>query len=190
MTLSAVLLAGGASRRMGTDKAQISFEGEPLWQRQLRFLRCFKPREIFISARKKPAWALRDVEVILDEPPSRGPMSGICRAVALTRSSHLLVVAVDMPFLLKEDFDSLLCFVERGRGVVPVADRYAEPLAAIYPKESAPEFEMALSNNNTSMQSLVRQLTEREKVKLVELSAGKAKRYRSINTSADLSDVF
>ena len=55
MTLNAVLLAGGESRRIGRDKAMID-HGEALWQRQLRVLRELKPQEIFVSARTNPGW--------------------------------------------------------------------------------------------------------------------------------------
>ena len=39
MTFSALLLAGGESRRMGRDKATIEFDGRPLWKRQMELLR-------------------------------------------------------------------------------------------------------------------------------------------------------
>ena len=51
MKISAVLLAGGESRRMGKDKATLSFQGKPLWQIQLELLRQLMPQEIFVSAR-------------------------------------------------------------------------------------------------------------------------------------------
>src|ERR687892_190853 len=50
MNISAVLLAGGQSRRMGRDKAIILFRGKPLWQIQLGLLRKLQPAEIFVSA--------------------------------------------------------------------------------------------------------------------------------------------
>ncbi|MBO0696335.1 MAG: NTP transferase domain-containing protein, partial [Verrucomicrobia bacterium] len=43
MNISAVLLAGGQSRRMGTDKATLPFRGKPLWQIQLGLLRELEP---------------------------------------------------------------------------------------------------------------------------------------------------
>ena len=55
MTFSAVLLAGGESRRMGTDKATFLFRGKPLWQAQLETLRKLRPAEIFLSARTDPS---------------------------------------------------------------------------------------------------------------------------------------
>ncbi|HEY2139818.1 MAG TPA: nucleotidyltransferase family protein, partial [Chthoniobacterales bacterium] len=51
-TLSAVLLAGGESRRMGRDKATIQFNGCPLWERQLEIVRALNPDTIFVSARE------------------------------------------------------------------------------------------------------------------------------------------
>jgi len=41
--ISAVLLAGGESRRMGKDKATVLFQGKPLWQIQLDLLRKYLP---------------------------------------------------------------------------------------------------------------------------------------------------
>src|SRR2546430_17648513 len=76
MNISAVLLAGGESRRMGQDKATFIFGGKPLWQIQLNLLRELRPRELFLSARTDPAWRPLGVQFVRDEPPSRGPLSG------------------------------------------------------------------------------------------------------------------
>ena len=60
MTLSAVLLTGGGSHRMGVEKATIIFQGAPLWQRQISLLRELQPQEIFISARSERLWRPAD----------------------------------------------------------------------------------------------------------------------------------
>jgi molybdenum cofactor guanylyltransferase len=186
MTLSAVLLAGGESRRMGADKATLLFEGEPLWQRQVRLLRQLEPDNIYLSVRKEPAWRPQEMEVVLDAVPSCGPMSGISAALSLIKASHLLVLAVDMPFLLESDLRHLVSLARTGCGVVPVACERIEPLAAIYPKESLPEFGLALSGEDKSLQKLARQLAELGMIELAYLSQTDAERYRSVNTLEDL----
>src|SRR5437867_2135004 len=96
-TLTAVLFAGGESRRMGADKAMLEIGGEPLWARQLRRLRELQPERILISARSKPAWCPAEIETVLDEPPSRGPLSGLAAALKIIQTTHLLALAIDLP---------------------------------------------------------------------------------------------
>ena len=79
--VSAVLLAGGESRRMGTDKATFLFRGKPLWQVQLETLRRLRPAEIFVSARTDPSWRPAYVQFIADIPPSCGPLSGLAASL-------------------------------------------------------------------------------------------------------------
>src|SRR5918996_2302231 len=112
MNISAVLLAGGQSRRMGRDKATILFRGKPLWQIQLELLRKLQPAEIFVSARTDPAWRPPDVTFVQDEPPSRGPLSGLTATLARIQSEHLLVLAIDMPFMIEDHLRHLCDKVE------------------------------------------------------------------------------
>ena len=82
MKISAVLLAGGKSRRMGEDKATIVFRNRPLWQIQIELLRKVSSKEIFISAPSDPPWRPADIEFVPDDQPSRGPLSGIAAALS------------------------------------------------------------------------------------------------------------
>ena len=82
MKISAVLLAGGESHRMGKDKATIVFREKPLWQIQLDLLRKLELAEIFISARTDPPWRPSGMQFVSDDPPSRGPLSGLTGALA------------------------------------------------------------------------------------------------------------
>src|SRR5437879_4715270 len=99
MMISAVLLAGGKSRRMGQDKATMLFGGAPLWQIQLEFLRKTQSQDLFVSAQTDPPWRPTDLGFVADDQPSRGPMSGIAAALSRTTADHLLVLGIDMPFM-------------------------------------------------------------------------------------------
>ena len=167
------------------DKAQLTFECEALWQRQIRLLQQIEPREVFISARAEPTWRPRKIELILDETPSRGPMSGICAALSWMTTSHLLVLAVDMPFILGDDLQKLVNSARTGCGVVPVTGSGAEPLAAIYPKASEKDFRTALSSDDTSLQRLVSQLAKLRMIDFLHLSQDETERYRSVNEPGD-----
>jgi molybdenum cofactor guanylyltransferase len=186
MTLTAVLLAGGESRRMGRDKATIAFRGEPLWQRQLELLRGLRPEKIFVSVRKEPSWLPLDTELLLDEPPFRGPLSGLTRALASMQTSHLAVLAVDMPFMTSGQIGVLWSLTTIGCGVLPMIGDGAEPLAAIYPREAGSDLFAALGSDNFSLQRLSRSLVQRGKLRVFQVSQREKGLYRSVNERGDL----
>jgi molybdenum cofactor guanylyltransferase len=185
MTFTALLLAGGLSSRMGRDKATLVFEGEPLWTRQLALLRDSRPETILISARAAPSWAPSDATVLLDEPPSRGPLSGIAIALASMRSSHLVAVAVDLPRMKAAHLRKLAEMVQPGRGTIPLNKGRMEPLSAIYPKEAAAVAQKNLASHDTSMRAFARALLRQELLREYKLSLEEEAFYRNINTPED-----
>ncbi len=188
MNISAVLLAGGESRRIGRDKATILFRGKPLWQIQLDLLRKLQPAEIFVSARADPVWRPPDVTFVPDEPPSRGPLSGLSATLARIRSSHLLALAIDMP-LMNEGHLRFLCNqVEPGCGVLPMIGDQAEPLAAIYPSDAHDSFAAALSGIDFSLQTLTNQLVQMGKLRAVRVAEKEQRCYRNLNEPGDMDD--
>jgi len=106
--LAGVILAGGTSSRMGTDKSLLTLPNSQLsllehCQRQLALV-C--DNNIFISGSQHD-------QGIADVIPNCGPLSGIHGAITHFQMHHskiseLLVIAVDMPDLCAEDFDHLL----------------------------------------------------------------------------------
>jgi len=186
MRISAVLLAGGKSRRMGQDKATLLFHGRPLWQNQLELLRRLSPTEIFISAPIDPSWRPEEIKFAPDDRPSRGPLSGIAAALSQIKTQHLLALAIDLPFMT-ENYLRDLC--ERTRpncGVVPVIEDRFEPLTAIYPREACLDLLAALSGNDFSLQSVVRKLIVGRKLQPVQVSEEERALFRNLNEPVDL----
>ena len=184
--LSAVLLAGGESRRMGTDKATFPFRGKPLWQIQLETLRRLRPAEIFLSVRTDPSWRPRDVQFIADVPPSRGPLSGIAASLVNIRTAHLLVLAIDMPFMTENYLRSICDAMEPGRGVIANINNRAEPLAAVYPREAEIDFRTALAGADFSLQNLVRHLVRSGKLREISVTKEERRLFRNVNNTADV----
>ena len=187
MSISAVLLAGGESRRMGRDKATLPWRGRPLWEWQIEKLRALHPEKILLSARSDVPWRPSDVEVIVDVPPSRGPLSGLAVALAAIKTDHLLTLAVDMPFMTTENLLTLCSLVTKGIGVIPTIEGRAEPLGAIYPKETGAAFQEALRGDNFSLQPLVRKLIALNMLREMPVSGSARRLYKSVNELRDFN---
>jgi len=184
MTFSAVLLAGGESRRMGTDKATFLFRGKPLWKVQLETLRRLRPAEIFVSAKTDPSWRPVEVQFIADIPPSRGPLSGIAASLAKMQTVHLLALAIDMPFMTENYLRAMCEAIEPGRGVVAKIDNRAEPLAAVYPREAEIDFRNALIGNDFSLQNVIRSLVTSKKLLPISVTKQERRLFRNVNDAS------
>lgn len=186
MKISAVLLAGGESHRMGKDKATIVFRGKPLWQIQLDLLRKLDRAEIFISARTDPSWRPSDMQFVQDDPPSRGPLSGLTAALAQIQTDHLLALAIDMPFMNENYLRSICNEIEPDCGVLPMIGDRAEPLAAIYPARAHVDLVEALSGIEFSLQTLTNKLVKAGKLRTFNVVKEEEMLFRNLNEPTDL----
>ena len=188
-TLAAALFVGGASLRMGADKAMLILDGEPLWARQLKTLRTICPATIVVSARAKPAWLPSDVELVLDDPPSRGPLSGMVVALRKIQTTHLLALAIDLPRITADHLRVLWSLAQPGCGVVPQNGDRFEPLCAIYPAEGAGEATAALASENVSMRHFVQALLKRNLMRTKMIEAADRPLYHNVNSPDDFQDI-
>lgn len=134
MRVTGLVLAGGHSRRMGTDKATLVIEdGRTLLERQVALLRESGLDEVVISRRRGQPSVETSARVLLDEAEDSGPLAGIATAMAETNADLLLVIPIDMPFLGKEVIRQLLALASPGRGVVPHRGDTIECLVGLYP---------------------------------------------------------
>jgi molybdopterin-guanine dinucleotide biosynthesis protein A len=134
MNLSAVILAGGESSRMGRDKAWIEADGTPLIFRALFTVRELPLQEVFISGRAGTDYSGLQCPVLFDLEPGCGPLGGIERALQAASSPLVLVLAVDLPNLTTAFLRKLMQRCDALTGAVPKLRGTLEPLAAIYPR--------------------------------------------------------
>ncbi len=123
------VLAGGASSRMGVDKALIEVGGQPLVMvAASRIARvCGKVSIVGDPAR----YGNLGLAVVPDRFPGAGPLAGIEAALNATNTDWNLIVACDMPALNPEILESL--FAAEADCTLPrYADGKVEPLCAVY----------------------------------------------------------
>lgn len=192
---SALLMAGGESRRMGRDKATLVVGGEPLWRRQVRTLRQAGFVEIMIArGAHEPLGASEPGLVeISDAVPGCGPLGGLATGLQRASTGRLLVLAVDLPLMPASFLRELIAMTdadERDRGLVPTIDAQHEPLAAIYPTAPASEFAAeALRTGALSLRDLVKKLVAHDLMRELEVPAASRDFFRNVNTPEDLAYI-
>lgn len=137
MNLNAVILAGGASRRMGRDKAWLEADGQPLILRALTTIRAAEIHHVFISGRPGTDYSAVNCPVLFDPEPGLGPVAGIATALGACEAPLLLVLAVDLPIMTPAFLRKLMAHCDTETGTIPELNGKLEPLAAIYPKRCA-----------------------------------------------------
>jgi molybdopterin-guanine dinucleotide biosynthesis protein A len=133
--LYGLVLAGGASRRMGQDKAALALHGRPQldWGCDTLARHC---ERVFVSIRadQQDDPVRRGRPVIVDVHDGAGPIAGIAAAQAAHPECAWLVLACDLPFVDDAAIGHLVGHRD-GRSVVAYAsshDGLPEPLCAIY----------------------------------------------------------
>ncbi len=150
-SMSGIILAGGKSVRMGTDKALVHLAGNTLLELQMRRLRQLGIADIIISGENAPP-AL-GTRVIGDEIPHQGPLGGIHACLKAARYSHCLVLSVDTPLIPGSALQQLCRSCTKGIAVLCHGGR-EEPLVGVYPKGAAPVAEALLANHRLQVRTL------------------------------------
>lgn len=182
---TAVLLAGGASKRMGRPKALVEVAGVPLWRRQMGLLRQLAPMEILISAGEDWAVEPGPWTVVRDRVPQLGPLGGIDAALRAMSSDFLLVLAVDMPDMSAEFLEGL-CRAAGPKGIVPEQEGHFQGLAAIYPRTILTLLEEILAGDDRSLQHLVKKAIRMGVAEGRPIAEGDSKLFTNCNLPTDL----
>lgn len=151
--VSLALQAGGASQRMGGDKALMAFVDGTLleWVRD-QVAPAFD--HVFIVANEPAKYRHLGLPVVTDALQVRGSAIGIYTAVLASPTDRVLCLACDMPFVTP---DLLRRLVEGSAGYdvyVPRHDPYYQPLCAVYAKSAADAFEQFLAEGGRRIYSV------------------------------------
>ena len=153
-TAAGLLLAGGHSRRMGTDKAQLNWHGRPLIEHQAATLAATGAWPLLLSCRPEQSATPVGFQRVEDQSPDGGALRAFVDALNAAPTPVLAVLAVDLP-LATADFLTRLTGLARDTAVSVVpqhADGY-EPMAAAWHRSALPVLRAALGTGQSLQQA-------------------------------------
>lgn len=142
--MTAVILAGGRSSRMGTPKALLPFDGEPLIVHLVRKLQPLFSRIVVVAAPGQELPGM-PVTIVHDEVAHQGPVGGICYGLRAVEDAFAFVTSCDSAFLNTSLIAHLVSRIEHADVVVPRWDGRLQPLVAVYRTSLVPILEGQLA---------------------------------------------
>ena len=149
--VSGIVLAGGASRRLGRNKAVERVGCEPLLLRVIGRLSQITDDVIVVAANEDQGSTLPltgPTRVVNDIYPGSGSLGGIFTGLTRAECQWAVVVACDMPFLNPELLRHILSLRDGHDVVVPVLDGRPETTHAIYAKTCLPHIQRRLQSGD------------------------------------------
>ncbi len=159
--LSAIVLAGGASRRLGQDKAALAFGGRPLLHVVIERVSAVCDEVIVAGARGRAEAGL-PAKFVEDAVPDQGPLAGVQAGLAAASADFVLVVACDMPFLDPDLLARMASLPRDYQALVPRFGGRRHPLHAVYARSCLPVVESLLAEGGNSMEALLARVAVRE----------------------------
>jgi len=189
--ISAILLAGGRSRRMGRDKAGLKLDGQLTLLRSIADKLKAISHQVIVSTDGRRYEGLDDDIIWADDVyPGGGSLVGLYSGLRVAERDYALVVACDMPFI---NADLLRYMIARPRDydiLAPKTGDKIEPLHAIYAKRCLPAIEKLLAAGRKKIIELyaevkVRYLTPEE----IDRYDPRHRAFFNVNTPEELQEA-
>lgn len=182
--VTGIVLAGGKSTRMGTDKAFLKLNGKPFISHILETVQEFTNEVYIISDNQKLDGM--GTHRFPDLIPGLGPIGGIHTGLFHSKTTYNLIVACDTPFLSKETITQLILGMDKEHDVFVVqCEDVVMPLIGIYQKSCLPHFNKAMERKQFGLKKALAGLH----TKTISLPKSHAKSVLNINTKLDLKNI-
>ena len=179
---TAIIMAGGGSQRMGTDKSMLPIKDKSMIETICEQLRGTFG-EILISANNVEKYAFLGLPIIKDKMRGQGPLMGIASALAASENEVNFVTACDIPHIEMSFVRRMLVEAEGYDIVIPAdKDGKYEPLFAVYNKSALKPINEVLSDGGRKISDVF----ARCRVKYIELERDIA----NLNTRAEYEEFL
>lgn len=150
--MSACILAGGKSTRMGEDKGLILLNGKPMIQYVIVQLKLMF-ENIFIVT-NNAEYKKFGVECIEDAIQNIGPAGGIFSALKHSYTPFNFIVSCDMPFIHMQGIEYIMMNSLKHQITIPVFETRFQPLCGVYHKNIVDEWHKHILLGERKLQSM------------------------------------
>lgn len=182
--LTGIILAGGKSSRMGTDKGLLHYNKKPFIQHSINALAPLVSKTIIVSDHDTHDGF--NVERITDLLKGAGPVSGIYSGLAHSKTPYNIVLSCDVPMINTPVLQLLIDNYNAHHDIIQaqVNDK-TMPLIALYKTTVKSTFKTLLENNERRLRKAVNACS----VKNVHLDKTHHINTANINTTTDLKQL-
>ncbi|RIJ49359.1 molybdenum cofactor guanylyltransferase [Maribellus luteus] len=156
MQITAIILTGGKSSRMGADKALLELDGKTLLSRAVDL--CSKLCDEILISSDAEKHRVGSHRLVADEVKDCGPMGGIYSCLKESGNEWNFVLSVDAPFVAADFIEFLKQETSDFDAVVPLHDGKKEPLIAFYRKSILPQIEAKIGEGNYKLHFLLQEI--------------------------------
>ena len=180
--------------RMGVDKTLLAVDGVPLVSRVVAAARAVCAHAVVVTNRPEALAAVdlpADVAVFVDDVPYQGPLGGLATALASAEDDWVLGLAADTPWLSPDLVRALWALRDGADVVIPVTDKGAEPLLALYCVDAClPAARAALASGRRRIVAIFGSVKVREvPVEALRAADPDLLSLVNVNTPADLAEA-
>jgi molybdopterin-guanine dinucleotide biosynthesis protein A len=187
--VTGVILAGGKSSRMRSNKALLPYKGgrfiEAIYRQMSELF-----DEVIIVTNTPDEYAFLPCRKVPDLHPGMGALAGLHSGLHHSDTPHIFAVACDMPYLNSALIKRLAALRTKADVIIPEGEKGLEPLHAFYGKQCRDAMEKALQSGNRRIVSFFPEarvtVFSRDEVTTFDPSLDS---FRNINTPADYFEL-
>ena len=182
--VTALVLAGGKSSRMGRDKMTLTLSGRTMLERACAFGASLGIPVLVACGDPEHFAHLPDgARAVPDDVPGCGPLGGLCAGLGAMETEFALVWAADMPFLSAAAAERLRNAIGNADACAYALDGRPEPLVALYRRSCLAPARERLSRGELRLRGLLHE------VKLVTLTPDDPALFVNLNTPAEFEQA-
>lgn len=182
--ITGIILAGGKSSRMGTDKGFLMLNNKSFMQHSIDALTPLVSEIIIVSNHNNyDAFGLKRVEDIIEDA---GPLAGIYSGLIASKTKYNLVLSCDIPLINSDVLARLISGIDNTSEVIQIESNGRKmPLIALYKKSCETVFKKLLSQGERKLQFAVNQCN----VKSISIDASENIFTTNVNTKDELKQL-